>query len=260
MKNNTFVRIVAVMLVTILTVGLFSVPSFAADSTEKVISEDKYTDLSYDNGTVIVKVDGGRLGAIIANRELNKEALLELLPSGLYNIYKQRTKQSVVDFLCTLVEKDVLTHEELLRLFNDKGEILDQYIDPSIWEAPSGLEASQAELYDNIVAEGVNKISKQLRNFFINVLLDEVSVMTCNGTQIYEGEDVWEFDHNVMQTVVLQALPERVIYRTLTVSAGSTFDMKMHGISSRSMITKKDRMSAQRIMPISRFTGTNDTK
>ena len=200
MKNKTFVRLVAIMLVTLLTVGLFSVPTFAADSTEKVISDEEYTDLSYDNGTVIVKVDGGRLGEIIANRELNKEALLKLLPSGLYNMYKNRTKASIVDFLCTLVEKDVLTHEEMIRLFNGKSDILDLYVPAEYWAGSSGVET--------LHNMGAAKVFKDTRNFFVNVLTNEVDVMTCNGTQIFEGEPDWEFDHNAIQTVVLQALPD----------------------------------------------------
>ena len=69
MKNNKFHKLVAVLLVTILAVGLFSVPSFAE---EIVISDEQYTDLSYDDGTLIVRIDGGRLGKIIETRDFTR--------------------------------------------------------------------------------------------------------------------------------------------------------------------------------------------
>lgn len=205
MKNNTFVKLVAVLLVAVLSAGLFSVASFAE---EKVISDGEYTDLSYDNGTVIVKVEAARLSEIIQKREFTKDALLKLLPTELYNIYQNRTKESVVDFLCLLAEKEVLMHSEMLRLFNEKGEILDKYLPPEYWVSPTGGEATQAEVADNIRNAGGSKLKKDVRNFFVQTLLNEVDVMTCNGTEIFKGDPVWEFDHNAIQTVVLKSLPD----------------------------------------------------
>ncbi len=206
MKNNKFLKLVAVLLVTILAVGLFSVPSFAE---EIVVSDEEYTDLLYDNstGTMIIKIDGGRIGKIIETREFTREAFVELLPSGLYQIYKTGTKESVVNFLCTLAQKNILTHAEMLRLFNNKGDVLDQYLDPIYWLAPGGGEATQDQVCDNIKAVGGTKLNKDLRKFFIQTLLNEVDTMTCNGIQIFEGEPTWEFDHNAIQTVILKALP-----------------------------------------------------
>ena len=205
MKNNTFFKLVAVLLAAVLCAGLFSIASFA---DEKVISDDAYTDLSYDNGTVIIKIDAGRLSEIIQKREFNKEAFIELLPSGLYEIYKTRSKESVVNFLCALAEKEVLTHEEMLRLFNNKSEILDKYFPVEYWKAPGGGEATQAEVADNIRAAGGTKLKKDIRNFFVQFLLEEVDEMTCNGTTIFTGEPDWVFDHNEIQTVVLKSLPD----------------------------------------------------
>ncbi len=205
MKNNTLVKLIAVLLVAVLTAGLFSITPFAE---EKLVSDDEYTDLYYDNGTVIIKIDGGRISEIIQTREFTKDALLKLLPSGLYEIYKTHSKESVVNFLCNLAEKDVLTHEEMLRLFNGKGDILDQYLPAEYWTAPGGGEATQDQVCDNIRNTSGSKLKKDIRNFFVQTLLNEVDVMTCNGTEIFKGDPVWEFDHNAIQTVVLKSIPD----------------------------------------------------
>lgn len=49
-------------------------------------------------------------------------------------------------------------------------------------------------------------------------------------------------------------------YRTLTVSAGSTLEIKIHGISNETMITANDIRSETRTRLQLIFTGTKETK
>ena len=49
-------------------------------------------------------------------------------------------------------------------------------------------------------------------------------------------------------------------YLTLTVSAGSTFEINRHGMSNDTIITTKEIISAVKTRPQLIFTGTNETK
>ncbi len=196
MRNNAIVRLSALVMSVLLVIGLCSVCSFAGE--QKEIYDDKYCDVLYADGVFTFVVDAERVGEILSNREFNKKALIELIPTGIYDIIETRSKNSVVEFLCTLADAGMLSHEEMLRLFNGKGDVLDQYVDPEMWEG---------DVAAYIRSIGGTAVNSKLRAFFTRVLTEQIDVMYFNGVNIYKGEPVWEFDHNAIQTAVLQALP-----------------------------------------------------
>lgn len=56
------------------------------------------------------------------------------------------------------------------------------------------------------------------------------------------------------------SIRQNKLYRTLTVSAGSTFEIKAQGIRSKSIIITKDIQSTVNTESRFRLTGTKETK
>lgn len=211
MKNRMFTKVLAAFLSVLLCLGMASFLSFA-DGGRIQVYDDLYTDTYYEEGVLTFAVDAGRLGEILSNREVSKDALVELIPTAFYDIIRTQSKQSVVDLLVDLVNAGVLTDAELLRLFSEREDVLTRYLDADFWAATDKAQF--------LIDAGGTRVNRMLRSFFTNVLLGEVGEMKLNGTVIYTGEPVEEFDHNAIQTAFLQALP--TVEEIAGMSAGDT--------------------------------------
>ena len=211
MKNRMFTKVLAAFLSVLLCLGMASFLSFADEGRIQVY-DDLYTDTYYEEGVLTFAVDAGRLGEILSNREVSKDALVELLPTAFYDIIRTQSKQSVVDLLVNLVNVGVLTDAELLWLFSEREDVLTRYLDADFWAATDKAQF--------LIDAGGTRVNRMLRSFLTNVLLGEVGEMKLNGTVIYTGEPVEEFDHNAIQTAFLQALP--TVEEIAGMSAGDT--------------------------------------
>ena len=211
MKNRMFTKVLAAFLSVLLCLGMTSFLSFADEGRIQVY-DDLYTDTYYEEGVLTFAVDAGRLGEILSNREVSKDALVELIPTAFYDVIRTQSKQSVVELLVDLVNAGVLTDAELLRLFSDREDVLTRYLDADFWAATDKAQF--------LIDAGGTRVNRMLRSFLTNVLLGEVGEMKLNGTVIYTGEPVEEFDHNAIQTAFLQALP--TVEEVAGMSAGDT--------------------------------------
>ena len=134
MKNRMFTKVLAAFLSVLLCLGMTSFLSFADEGRIQVY-DDLYTDTYYEEGVLTFAVDAGRLGEILSNREVSKDALVELIPTAFYDVIRTQSKQSVVELLVDLVNAGVLTDAELLRLFSDREDVLTRYLDADFWAA-----------------------------------------------------------------------------------------------------------------------------
>ena len=198
MKNRMFTKVLAAFLSVLLCLGMTSFLSFADEGRIQVY-DDLYTDTYYEEGVLTFAVDAGRLGEILSNREVSKDALVELIPTAFYDVIRTQSKQSVVELLVDLVNAGVLTDAELLRLFSDREDVLTRYLDADFWAATDKAQF--------LIDAGGTRVNRMLRSFLTNVLLGEVGEMKLNGTVIYTGEPVEEFDHNAIQTAFCRHCP-----------------------------------------------------
>ena len=107
MKNRMFTKVLAAFLSVLLCLGMTSFLSFADEGRIQVY-DDLYTDAYYEEGVLTFAVDAGRLGEILSNREVSKDALVELIPTAFYDVIRTQSKQSVVELLVLMLQNSLL--------------------------------------------------------------------------------------------------------------------------------------------------------